>query len=113
MGTIFERLAKLEQAVDGINRALKEHLDVNPGEELEGLQHVKVITERITRLIKAKNGDPVSLQEIKRELPGVQGSQIHASLKRSGKFRKLERGWYEMINGDGDKARIGRPLKKR
>jgi len=104
MGTVFERLAKLEQAVDSINRALKEVLGVDPGTVIDGLHHVKVITERIVRLMKAKGGDKVALEEIKRELPGVQSSQIHASLQRSGKFKKLSRGWYELANGDGDKA---------
>jgi len=105
MSTVFERLANLEQQVDSINKILKEALgkepDVIPGKRPH---HVKVITARIVKFIKAKGGDPVALQDIKRELPGVEGSQIHASLDRSGKFRKLKRGWYELADGNGDKA---------
>jgi len=107
MGTVFDRLAQLEQQVNSINQALKEILGVDPNVVREVRpHHVKVITERIVRLMKAKTGDPVALQDIKRELPGVEGSQIHASLDRSGKFRKIKRGWYELTDGDGngDKA---------
>jgi len=105
MSTVYERLANLEQQIDSINKVLKEALGKDLGVG-PGPHHIRVITERIVIYMKAKGGDPVALQEIKRELPGVSGSQIHASLDRSGKFRKIRRGWYELVNGnsDGDKA---------
>jgi len=107
MGTVFDRLANLEQQVENINKILRERVGADPEIAREPRpHHVKVITVRIVRFMKAKAGDPVALQDIKRELPGVEGSQIHASLDRSGKFRKIRRGWYELTDGDGngDKA---------